>query len=123
VLSVNARESPDAVKATAALQVLAPAVQLMSPAGQDAGGVTAVAQVVDAGALQAPLLQEYDAAPVVGAEVSCNTAVEPEVVSAAVELQVLVPTVQLKAVAAHEVGAGITQVADAGALHAPLLQE
>jgi hypothetical protein len=42
--------------------------------------------------------------------VSCSTAVEPEVVSPAVALQVLVPTVQLNAVAAQSAGGATTKV-------------
>lgn len=88
-VSCSMAVDPDVVSAAAALQVLPPTVQLSAPAGQDAGGATvAVAQVVELGALHDPLLHEYVAAPVVGAVVSCNTVVAPEVVNAVVALQV-----------------------------------
>jgi hypothetical protein len=53
-------------------------------------------------------------------------AVEPEVVSAAVALQVLPPTVQLSAPAGQDAGGAtvaVAQVVELGALHDPLLHE
>jgi hypothetical protein len=100
-VSDNTALTPDAVAADVALHVLPPTVQLKGLAVQPTGA----AQVAPVAAPHTPLLQAKVAAPVVGAAVSDNTALAPEAVDAAAASQVLPPTVQLKADAAHATGA------------------
>jgi trimeric autotransporter adhesin len=100
-VSDNTALAPDAVAADVALHVLPPTVQLKALAVQPTGAV----HVAPVAAPHTPLLQAKVAAPVVGAAVSDSTALAPEAVDAAAASQVLPPTVQLKAEAAHATGA------------------
>jgi hypothetical protein len=76
-------------------------------------------------AVHAPFVHEKAAEPVVGATESVTVNTAPDSVGLAVALHALAPTVQLSAVATQLTGLLATsaaQEAEAGALHAPLLQ-
>jgi hypothetical protein len=77
-------------------------------------------QVAPGATNHAPLVHAKLAAPVVGAVASVSAALKPEAVALAAPSQVLPPTVQLSAPAAHAMGA-VHDVLVA-APHAPLLQ-
>jgi hypothetical protein len=110
--------APEAVEAAAASQVLVPTVQLKADAAQATGAVheTLVA------APHTPSVHAKLAAPVVGAVTSDKAAVAPEAVDAAVALQTLVPTLQLKAPVHGAAAIGTAQVAEVATPHAPLVQ-
>jgi hypothetical protein len=83
-------------------------------------GPVAALQVPPVGAAQTPFVHEAAAVPVVGPVLSDSEKDAPDAVDAAVALQVLVPTVQLIACAAHATGAGAAQVLDT-ALQVPFV--
>jgi hypothetical protein len=114
--SVSTVAAPEAVDGADALQALPPTLQLSEPAAQGAGAL----QVAEVAALQAPLVHEKVAAPVVGDSVSFNTVEPPEAIEPTAASQLLPPTVQLKEPAAQ--GAGDVQLALVAAPHAPLVQ-
>jgi hypothetical protein len=118
VVSDNRAVAPEAVDTAVALHTLEPTLQLNAPV--QGAAATGTAQVAEVAAPHVPLVQANVAAPVVGVIVSASTALAPDTVAAEVALQVLPPTVQLKAVAAQSTGA--VQVAPVAAPHTPLVQ-
>jgi hypothetical protein len=118
-VSDNNALAPEAVDVATASQVLPPTVQLREPAAQATGAL----HETPVGVPHTPLVHAKLAAPVVGAVVSDKRAVAPEAVDAAVALQTLVPTLQLRAPVHGAAATGTAQVAEVAAPQAPLVQE
>jgi hypothetical protein len=100
------------------------AFQSVSPLTEDTprGPATTLSHLAPADTANTPLVHEKVALPVVGATVSVTARSDPEIVSTALALQALVPTVQFNAVAAQSNGAAVTQVDEVAGLQLPFVQ-